>query len=352
MALITERSRRIALVSTIIGSIALGGSKAKAQDGNTKEQRAEALFSTARQMLELRQYGAACPKLEQSQQLDPAVGTLLYLAFCYEMTGRISLAWRTYRAAEIAAEAVGQKERVKIARLRATLLEPKLTQVSVAPECNSSDIEFEIDEVRYAAKELTRGVRVEAGHHLLRVQGKSARVREVEFDTRLGAETVIPLDCARVSNVANGGSGPSVATLPGTAETPEGSDTRAEAGSDRGVVVRRWMGIATGTVGVAALGIATFYALDSARKSDEAEKYRRPRSDVYDEPGFTLNREALESRTIAIVGFAVSGLALGGATVLLWPRDPATGRNAEQHQRQGIRIALSPQSFVLAGRWN
>ena len=49
---------------------------------------AEALFDEGKSLMIEGKLAVACEKLEQSQRIDPAVGTLLYLAECYEKSGR------------------------------------------------------------------------------------------------------------------------------------------------------------------------------------------------------------------------------------------------------------------------
>ena len=53
---------------------------------------AEHLFQEARVLVERGDYAAACPKLEASQKLEPAVGTQFNLADCYEHVGRTASA--------------------------------------------------------------------------------------------------------------------------------------------------------------------------------------------------------------------------------------------------------------------
>jgi len=55
-------------------------------------------------------YAAACPKLEESQRLDPALGTLLNLADCREQEGNVATAWSLFRDAESLARRGGHAE--------------------------------------------------------------------------------------------------------------------------------------------------------------------------------------------------------------------------------------------------
>src|SRR5689334_21242307 len=99
----------------------------------TPEQKAsaEALFDAAIQAMKDGHYTDACPKLENSQRIDPGVGTLLYLGECYERIGRTASAWATFREAASQAEASGQARRAKAAHDRIAKLEPDLSYLTI-----------------------------------------------------------------------------------------------------------------------------------------------------------------------------------------------------------------------------
>lgn len=92
---------------------------------------AEALFDEGKSLFLAKRFAEACPKLEASQKLDPGIGTLLYLADCYEGLGRVASAWATFREAAGAAKNAGQAERERVARARAAALEPKLHRLTL-----------------------------------------------------------------------------------------------------------------------------------------------------------------------------------------------------------------------------
>src|SRR5262245_54130263 len=128
-----RRRLRVAGLAAAIGLLAV--EPAHAQDASGKAA-AEALFEQGVQLMKAGRFAEACPKLETSQRVDPGVGTLLYLAECYEKLGRTASAWATFREAESVARAQNQADRARTAQARAQKLEPELSYltVNVAPE--------------------------------------------------------------------------------------------------------------------------------------------------------------------------------------------------------------------------
>lgn len=92
---------------------------------------AEALFEEGRSLVAAGKVAEACPKFADSQRLDPAPGTLLNLASCWEKLGRTASAWVTYREAASAANALGRSDYVATAQRHADSLAPKLARITV-----------------------------------------------------------------------------------------------------------------------------------------------------------------------------------------------------------------------------
>jgi hypothetical protein len=110
-------------------ALALPAAPAGAQSA-TDSATAESLFNEALTLLADKKPAEACPKLEASQQLDPGIGTLLYLADCYQQVGRTASAWGTFREAAYLAKSA-KDEREDVAVESARNLEPKLSYLTV-----------------------------------------------------------------------------------------------------------------------------------------------------------------------------------------------------------------------------
>jgi hypothetical protein len=76
------------------------------------------LFRGGKALMAANAIPQACAKFEASQQLDPAMGTLLNLAACEELAGHIPRACGFFREAEKRGQA-GTDVRARFARERA-----------------------------------------------------------------------------------------------------------------------------------------------------------------------------------------------------------------------------------------
>lgn len=96
------------------------------------ESQAERLFQQARDLMLDDRFAEACPLLEESQRLEPRVGTLLNLAVCHERVGRIGTSWIELQHALVAAREEGRDDRVTFAQARIEVLTPRVPWLTVS----------------------------------------------------------------------------------------------------------------------------------------------------------------------------------------------------------------------------
>src|SRR5262249_46489062 len=93
---------------------------------------AEALFVEAKKLLADGRAAEACPKLAESQRLNPGLGTMLNLADCYEKVGKTASAWGLFNDLQASARREGDTRGYEVeGARRAMLLEPKLSKLIV-----------------------------------------------------------------------------------------------------------------------------------------------------------------------------------------------------------------------------
>lgn len=110
-------------------AVGIGALPARAQPSDSSAA-AEVLFEDAKALMARGEYDHACPKLEASLKLEPALGTRVNLADCYEAIGKLASAWSMFRAAADIAR-IQRDPREKLAVERAAKLEPRLPKLSV-----------------------------------------------------------------------------------------------------------------------------------------------------------------------------------------------------------------------------
>jgi hypothetical protein len=127
---------------------------------------AEELFRRAKALMGEHKEKDACPLFEESQKLDPQMGTLLNIAICHETIGRVASAWGEYRAVEQMAQVANRQDRVDVAHKAAAKLEGRLPRlkISVAPENKVDGLVVKIDG-EAKGEPLWGGVAIDPGVH-------------------------------------------------------------------------------------------------------------------------------------------------------------------------------------------
>ncbi|XXY50648.1 hypothetical protein WME91_05840 [Sorangium sp. So ce269] len=179
---------RLLALAMFLAALVGGGRDARADTAA-----AQALFDAARQLMAQGKYADACPKLEESQRLDPGIGTQFNLAACYEQLGRTASAWSTFLDVAGAAKAAGQLEREKVARQRATALEPKLIRLTItAPADAPADLQVKRDGALVGRAQWGTPVPVDPGKHTIEASaaGRAPFARTVDLARAGATETV------------------------------------------------------------------------------------------------------------------------------------------------------------------
>lgn len=300
---------------------------AEAQTSSEQLAAAETAFNDALRLMDRGEFAAACPKLEQSQKLAPASGTLLNLADCYEQLGRPASAWTRFSKAAEFARRTGKPERERVARQRAEALRARVVLVTVTVlSTPSAGLQIALDGVTIPSDELGLPFAVDPGTHVV---DASAPGRE-PFRATLAnppAGSSLPVQIPELQPLA-----PKAAAVPEATH----SSSRFDA---QGVAALVSAGV--GLTGVVA-GVA--FGLHSKSKHDESDRYCN--GNVCDDArGVTAMQDARVAGDRATVSFVVGGLGLGAATVLWFARP--FGR----HERGAVRVGVTPSALQVTGTW-
>src|SRR5215472_3244398 len=91
---------------------------------------AEELFRKGREAIRRGDYAAGCPMFEESQRLDPSVGTLMNVADCEEHDGALATAWGHWHDI-VDAMARSGDDRIGVARSRLEGLDKRVPRLTV-----------------------------------------------------------------------------------------------------------------------------------------------------------------------------------------------------------------------------
>ncbi len=299
---LANRAASFAVVAVLAVAPAARATDAEAQAA------AESLFKAARKLMVEGRYAEACPKLAESQRLDPAAGTLLNLADCYERTGRTASAWVTFTDAAKAANERHRADWRATALERAQALERQLLHLVVEVPADNAVAGLTItrDGLEVGPAEWGVEIPVDPGEHVVvaRAPGRVAwtsrtRVEGAHASTRV---TVPELAQATEEPVAVREAAPERAASSPPARPSTTMHTL-------GIV-----GLAAGATGVG-VGIAAG-AFAWAKKADVDRAC--PRSPCANADGLSANDTAHQAARVSTVAF-VAGLVLaaGGVTLLV-----------------------------------
>jgi hypothetical protein len=281
---------------------------------------AQALYEDAARAIKAGDYAVACPKLEESQRLDPAMGTQFFLATCYEHTGRPTSAWSLYLEVALAAKAAGNPVRESTARGRAAALEPKLPRITIVVDGVTAalpGVEITRDEMQLKPVVWGSAVPVDLGAHKVRASAPG----KVTWEASVTVDAVGKRVVVRVPALAAEAPAPRVKPPVLSAQAPETPPP-----PQRSMPPQRVAAIATGSVGLAGLVVGGVLAALARSTWSHAER-ACPTRVACGQATHDESVKALSLATGSTVSFVVGGVGVAGALVL-WlttPKPKTTG---------------------------
>lgn len=339
----------VALALVLAGGLAAPG--ARAQSTAADKAAAEALFDAGKRALADGKYPEACHKLEQSQALDPGIGTLLYLADCYERVGRTASAWATFRQAASEARAGRQAARARVGTERADKLEGKLSKltISVAPE----DLSIEGFELKRGTDKVERalfGVAIPVDPGSIVLSASAPGYKTWTETVSVGADAakvavavpVLEKDMDAVAPAPTPPpSAPAAAAPPSAPPPPSSAPPAADTGTTGST--QRTVGIVVGAVGVVGIGVGSYFGLRAYQKNHDA-KDLCPGGRCTSPDGVTYTDDARSAATVSNIGFGAGAALLAGGLILY----VTAPRHAPRAASVRFAPALGPRGAGMA----
>jgi hypothetical protein len=201
---------------------------ARADEAETEGAR---LYREGRALLLAERFDEACPKLAESQRLEPRGGTLLNLAACHERQGKVASAWSEFHDALAAARAESQPKRARLAEERIAALGPRVPwlTINVTAEAAAQGAHVTFDGGELPRLGWGKDMPVDPGDHAL-VISAAGRVEETRtVSLREGERQTV--DIASLGEAAH----PADPALPLPAPSKEPAPTPKEPGKSRWV---------------------------------------------------------------------------------------------------------------------
>ena len=293
----------LALASGLAGPVAYAGPPGPTSNGN--EAVAEARFREASEAFDAGRVDEACTAFDASLRLFPTLGTLLNLALCHEKQGKTASAWLEFTYAAAWANDAAQRDRREFARQHAIRLERALVRVRIdVPP--GAPVHLEIDGQPILAVSQALPVFLDPGPHIIAASAPG-RERYESIVTVVAAPSEAPV--VRIPALKEDAREPSMVLS---------QRDRSVGGR------RRAAGWILGGVGVASLGAAACFGVDSLSRMSS-------------DPG-----QAKTSEVVSLVLFGTGLTAVGaGAWLALWPPPAATSSTA--------RVYVVPQVAARGG---
>jgi hypothetical protein len=302
---------------------------------------AESLFRQGKDLMKQGDYGKACPKLAESQRLDPASGTMLAVALCHEKEGKLATAWAEYFEADALARQDGRTARSEAAQKRAAALEPQLAKLEIVVDEATGKVpglQIRLDGVVLQSAVWSTAMPVDPGEHSVEVTATHKQPWQT---------TVAFTEPAQHQQIAIG----PLEDLPPEPLETEGPKPLADEGQESSGAT--WVvGGILGGLGVAAMGVGTFFGVRALDQIGEAQD-RCSVDQCTDPEAVDLNDSGALSADLSTGLLIGGGVATAAGIALLLTAALQEGESSEAASADpiafGLRPLVMPASAALDG---
>lgn len=304
---------------------------------------ADALFREARSLMKQGDHASACPKLADSQRLDPAAGTAINLGDCLEKLGKLADALQSYREALDILQSGDKRIDPLNAQIAATERRaPKLTiKLSRSAPAGTT---VSRDGVVLGGGALTTALPVNVGEHQVIVTAPGHADRRYAVTLAEGEAKTLDVEVGAPVAVPN----VEVSRPPQQERSTPVSDKGEPAGGSGTQRTLGWVLTGAGVLGLG-LGVVELFRWQAADKRVQDQCDATSTGLACANPGKA--REDLDAAkrdaTISNVALGVGGLAVVSGVVLLM--------TAPEKRRGSVRVragvARGAVGFAAEGTW-
>lgn len=333
--------RAIPAAATLALSLLLLAGVAASAPTRQEVVKAEKLFNEARALMAKGKFEPACPKLEESQKLDPAPGTKYQLAACLEKTGRPATALAYYLEVADLARAAGFKDKEKVAREKAAALEPTVPRIviEVLPRHRARGLTITRDGAPVDESLWNKPILLDPGEITLEASAPGKKpFKTTVIVSGEGTRVTTPIALVDVA--------------PPPVDEPPPPPPKSSFGAQRIAA----LGVAA--VGAGGIVVGAVFGLDAKPTYDKAVKDPKlcPTPATCYPEGVRLVKQAQTDATISTIAFAAGGVALAGGVVLFLTA-PSGGAKPATEPESGASAVVVPVigdrfgGLVVVGRF-
>jgi len=267
---------------------------------------AQSLFEDGRRLMAAGDFAAACPKLAESEALDPSGGTLLNLAVCHEKQGRLATAWSDFKEALSVARRDNRTDRFEVAQEHLTTLEPQVPSLTIRVASAKPDQQVLLDGAPVRAAAWGTPIAVDPGSHRLESSAAGHVAWTGPLELAVAERKVVEIPELAVN------------TGPGPTPPPATDEAKTSAAADTGHSnALGWVVLGTGVV---ALGVGTYFGVSALSTQNKVEQ-ECPTPQTCSSKGVDLSHDAQAAAWASNIGIGVGivGVVVGGYLLLSAP---------------------------------